>query len=81
MVPLPDRQDDSGVEYKLNDPLADRLQKLAREGGVDPTGLLQVKEIFGDDLPRDPRFVNQVKADLQAIYAKGIAQVIREKYK
>ena len=72
---------DSGVEYRLNDPLADRLQKLAREGGADPTGLLQVKEIFGEDLPKDPRFVNQIKADLAAIYAKGVAQVIAEKYK
>lgn len=72
---------DNGSAFKLNDPMAERLHKLAVEGGKDPSGLLAVREIFGDDLPKDPRFINQIKADLAAIYDKGVAQVIGERYK
>jgi len=72
---------DNGTAFTLNDPMADRLHKLALAGGSDPAGLLAVKEIFGEDLPKDPRFVSKIKEDLVAIYAKGIAQVIAERYK
>ena len=72
---------DDCTEFKLNDPMADRLRKLAVAGKTDPSGLLQVKEIFGDDLPKDPRFTDQIKHDLSAIYEKGFAQVIGERYK
>jgi len=72
---------DNGTTFKLNDPMADRLHQLAVAGGSDPTELLKVKEIFGDDLPKDPRFAGQIKRDLAEIYQKGVAQVIGERYK
>ncbi len=72
---------DDGTAFGLNDPMAERLHKLAVAGGVDPTGLLKIKEIFGDDLPKDPRFADQIKNDLEAIYQKGVAQVIADRYR
>jgi len=73
-------KDDAGNTYHIDDPMAERLQKMAVDSGPDPMPLLNVKEIFGEDLPRDSHFTGEVRSALESIYAKGIKNVIMEKY-
>ena len=40
--------DDKGRPFVINDPRADELQRLAREGGADPRPLLGLTDLFGD---------------------------------
>jgi fructuronate reductase len=37
-----------------------------------------VREIFGDDLPGDPRFTGAVTAALAQLYAKGAKRTVAE---
>jgi len=72
---------DNGQTYKLDDPMADKLNKIALSSGNDPMPLLSVKDIFGDDLPRHAGFVNEVRAALESIYKEGVKKVISDRYK
>jgi fructuronate reductase len=40
--------------------------------------LFTLREIFGDDLPRDPRFAGPVTAALKKLYAQGAKQTVAE---
>ncbi|MDX2028998.1 MAG: mannitol dehydrogenase family protein [Alphaproteobacteria bacterium] len=72
-------QDDKST-YTLNDPLAARLQKLAKDSGTDAKPLLAVKEVFGEQVMEKTAFVNHVCAFLPMIYEKGIRKVIEIEY-
>ncbi len=74
-------KDDKGNTYKIDDPMADRLQKIASTSGSDPMPLLNIKEIFGDDLPKNATFVNEVRSFLEDIYKNGVKSVIESRYK
>ncbi len=63
--------DDAGRPLPINDPLSDELVERARAGGADPSRLLAMRELFGEDLPSAPRFVTQVAEDLRALYRDG----------
>ena len=51
--------DEAGKPHDLNDPLSGKLAAIAaaagRDAGALASGLLSVREIFGDDLSTDPR--------------------------
>jgi mannitol 2-dehydrogenase len=64
-------QDDQGGAIAINDPLADLLKQQTRIGGLDPRPLLSVSEIFGEDLPQEPRFVEAVTDALEKLYKIG----------
>jgi fructuronate reductase len=62
---------ENGKDYALNDPLADRLKQLARQGGRDPMPVLNVREVFGEDLPQHAEFVGIVRQALDDFYTLG----------
>ena len=67
--------DEKGRPIDVRDPLAIRLRALADEAGpvagrLAPT-LFSVREVFGSDLPADPRFTLRVEAALDQLFAIG----------
>jgi fructuronate reductase len=67
--------DEKGQPIDVRDPLAIRLRALADEAGpvaerLAPT-LFSVREVFGTDLPADPRFTLRVEAALDQLFAVG----------
>jgi fructuronate reductase len=73
-------KDENGQAIDVRDPLADRLRRLADAAGPYASrlapALLGVREIFGDDLPRDPRFAAAVESALAVLLAKGAAYAV-----
>lgn len=65
--------DEAGKPIDVRDPLAERLRALSAERSPAERvhNLLTVKEIFGDDLPADPRFVTALTEAAQALAADG----------
>ncbi len=73
-------QDETGQPIDVRDPLAGRFAAVAAGAGGDPDkladGLLAIREVFGTDLPADPRFTGPVRAALADLYAQGAAQTV-----
>lgn len=67
--------DETGAAIDVRDPLAPRLRAIADAAGPDAdalaAGLLAVEEIFGTDLPKEPRFVAAVKESLASLFELG----------
>jgi len=63
--------DDQGTKMPFSDPMAEKICPLAKNGGSDPTALLSLHELFGDDLPRSQAFVDEVSRALRSFYEKG----------
>lgn len=64
-------KDEQGRPIEINDPMGERLRSIAESAGDDPMPLLGVREIFGQDLPRNERFVELIRGPLQSLYAQG----------
>ncbi|MBA4788793.1 MAG: mannitol dehydrogenase family protein [Rhizobiales bacterium] len=75
-------RDEKGAPIDVRDPLAARLRAAADGAGGDAArlaaALLQIREVFGTDLPADPRFVAAVTAPLSALLARGAAATVAE---
>lgn len=73
-------RDETGREIKMKDPMAPKLQQLAR-ASKEPTLLLAEREIISAELANSPEFVRQVRAFLASFYDQGaqatLAQAIR----
>jgi fructuronate reductase/mannitol 2-dehydrogenase len=67
--------DDAGGEIRVEDPQAERLTALAREGGTDPRPLLAERSVFGD-LADHPGLVDAVAADLRAMARDGVRATV-----
>ena len=71
--------DEAGQPIDVRDPMAVRLRSLA-DGAADPAGLAQallgIREIFGDDLPADPRFTRAVIGALGRLYEAGARRTV-----
>ena len=63
--------DEQGKPIEIQDPMADELHRHAKAAGKDPRPFLGMREIFGDDLPQSPVFVEQVGDALQSLYDVG----------
>jgi mannitol 2-dehydrogenase len=63
--------DDQGTKMPFSDPMGEKICPLAKKGGTDPTALLSLHELFGDDLPRSQAFVDEVSRALRSFYEKG----------
>lgn len=74
-----DGVDEQGKPIHIDDPMAERLQKLARQGGTDPSPLLGIKSLFGDDLRGDKLFVEELGRALKSLHEVG-AMATLEKY-
>jgi Mannitol-1-phosphate/altronate dehydrogenases len=74
--------DERGAPIEVRDPMAERLRRIADEGGSDPRaiahGLLRVSEVFGDDLPNNPAFTSAVTDALDTLFRKGAQATVRE---
>lgn len=72
--------DEAGRPLPLEDPLAPRLRALAAEAGPVAArlvpALLGVRELFGEDLPRDPRFRAAVEGALDRLLARGVRHTL-----
>ncbi len=73
-------QDEAGQPIDVRDPLAARFAAVAAEAGGDAgrlaDGLLAIREVFGTDLPADPRFTGPVRAALTSLYRQGAAATV-----
>lgn len=73
-------QDEAGKPIDVRDPLSARFASVAAEVGGDAgklaDGLLAIREVFGTDLPADPRFTGPVRAALASLYSRGAAATV-----
>src|SRR3954469_9477328 len=67
--------DEQGRPIDVRDPFAERLRALADAAGPVASrlapALLGVREVFGDDLPRDPQFTQPLTDALDGLFQKG----------
>ncbi|KAF7544019.1 hypothetical protein G7046_g9876 [Stylonectria norvegica] len=70
--------DDKGDSFDVQDPMRDQLQALAKLGGNDPSQLLSIKLLFGDDLREDKRFTTEVALAMQLIAKDGVVLSISQ---
>jgi fructuronate reductase len=67
--------DERGAPIDVRDPLRERLRAITDAAGPDAArlapALLSVREIFGDDLPGDPRFSQPVTRALESLLRRG----------
>lgn len=68
--------DNAGNTFEIDDPMRDQLQALAKAGGNDPRQLLSIKELFGDDLRNDKRFIDELISAMEQIDKEGIMAVL-----
>ena len=64
-------RDEQGREIEFKDPMGPQLRQLARAGGSDPRRLLASREIFSAELAGSPRFLQEVRGTLGALFQKG----------
>ncbi len=64
--------DEGGKPIVIEDPMAETLSRQAKQGGKDPRPFLDSSEIFGDDLPNAPGFVEEVGEALRSLYDEGV---------
>ena len=73
-------QDEAGKAIDVRDPLSARFAAVAAEAGGDAgrlaDGLLAIREVFGTDLPADPRFTGPVREALASLYRQGAAATV-----
>ena len=69
-------RDEQGRQYEVDDPLAPRIAKLSAAASPDPGALvrafLSLQEVFGADLPADPRFRTGVERQLESLLRHGV---------
>jgi len=72
-------RNEPGRPLALSDPLAPRLQASNTASTPDQIArsLLQISEIFGEDLPADPRFVSAVVNALSSLVSNGVDATLR----
>jgi fructuronate reductase len=74
--------DETGKPIDVRDPVSGRLMEIARAAGPDAErlapALMEVREVFGEDLPRDPRFVSPVTEALRSLFERGAKRVVEE---
>ena len=64
--------DDNGNKFEVVDPMLEELQTRARAGGTNPMELLKIRNLFGDDLRDDKRFVETMTTALEEIARDGV---------
>lgn len=68
--------DDSGKPFVVDDPMREELQAKARASGASPAGILSINILFGDDLRKDKRFLQEVTLAMEAISRDGILKTL-----
>jgi fructuronate reductase len=74
--------DEQGRAVAVQDPLGPRLKEIATREGLDAARLVPAlagfREVFGDDLPRDPRFLFAVTSALGSLISRGAGRTIAD---
>ncbi|KAI7166094.1 Mannitol, partial [Hortaea werneckii] len=71
--------DEKGAEYTISakdEPSVEDLQKRARAGGRDPTQLMAIRELFGDDLRDDKRFMTTLHEAMASLNDVGAKETV-----
>ena len=68
---------EDGRELPIDDPMGERLRRLARAGGDDPRRLLAERWVFGA-LGDDEAFADELAHLLQAVNRFGVRAVVRD---
>lgn len=70
--------DDAGNAIDIRDPLAEKIQALVKNSNDDNrvAMLLTLQEIFGNDLPANPQFVQAVSLAWQNLVQQGARQAL-----
>lgn len=68
--------DDTGKVFEIVDPMLDELQAKARAGGTNPAEILSTKNLFGDDLRGDKRFIETITQAMEEIARDGVMKSI-----
>ncbi|KNC90262.1 mannitol dehydrogenase family protein [Trabulsiella odontotermitis] len=70
--------DDAGNAIDVRDPLAEKIRHIVTQSRDEErvTALLTLSEIFGNDLPRDARFVDAVQQAWQRIADHGAREAL-----
>lgn len=63
--------DEQGKPYEVDDPRAAELKALALEGGDKVYPLMNVKDLFGDDLREDKIFMDELAKALKSLHSEG----------
>lgn len=75
-------KDESGAAIDVRDPLASRFSAIAGENLEDCETIVErflaLREIFGADLPNNPRFCAVVSGALRTLLQKGAAVTVQE---
>ena len=77
-------RDEQGRQYEVDDPLAPRIAKISTAASRDASSLAQaflsLQEVFGADLPADPRFRTGIEHELDSLLQHGaIASMARSR--
>jgi fructuronate reductase len=74
--------DEAGRPIDVRDPMSARLLDLAQAAGPEADrlapALFGVREVFGEDLPQDPRFATAVTGALGRLLAHGARRTVEE---
>lgn len=72
--------DDAGETIDIRDPLADKIRAIVETSSSDErvTALLTLKEIFGNDLPHNPVFVDAISQAWRAIDTLGAHGAVQQ---
>jgi fructuronate reductase len=74
-------RDEQGEQIEVSDPLADRFAAIAAEKHASPAAIadrfLQIREIFGNDLPQERRFGSTVAESLRQLFEYGALETVR----
>jgi mannitol 2-dehydrogenase len=68
--------DDNGQKFQVDDPMREELQAKAVAGGTNPSELLSIKNLFGDDLRGDKRFIETITTAMEEIARDGIMKTL-----
>lgn len=67
---------EQGKPYNIDDPMAEDLKARALQGGSNPYPLIDVKNLFGDDLRNDKIFMDELTAALKSLHEEGAMATI-----
>ncbi|HVO19301.1 MAG TPA: mannitol dehydrogenase family protein [Anaeromyxobacter sp.] len=70
-------KDDRGAELPKSDPMLEELVRRAKAGGEDPRPLLELRTLFGEDLPTAPAFVQAIAGHLRSLRRDGTRAALR----
>lgn len=75
--------DENGHAIDVRDPLADKIKAIVATSSEDDrvTALLTLSEIFGQDLPQNTRFVNEIQQAWQRLVLQGARQAVKNTLK